>query len=166
MIAAVLATLVALSSVPFADNSSGALVDLDSGTRLAVRMTGFSYHDNTPARSADICCGVVHDEAAGTGTYENPITVAVPGSGRSMEFEPGTVFYAPDLRRYLIVEDSGASRNNRPHLDVYVDGQGYSKSASDKCMREITGTRIVIEDPDPDYPVTRGPLTGPHGCRI
>lgn len=166
MIAAVLATLVALSSVPCADNSTGALAESGSGTRLTVRMTGFSYHDNTPAGSADICCGIVHDEAAGTGTYEDPITVAVPGSGRSMEFEPGTVFYAPDLRRYLIVEDSGASKNDRPHLDVYVDGQEYSKSASDKCMRQITGTRTVIEDPDPDYPVTEGPLTGPRGCRI
>jgi hypothetical protein len=162
MIAAVLAALIALS--PFPTHTS---VYEQATKTLSIRMTGYSYQDNTPANSNEICCGVVHNRAGGTGTYDDPITVAVPGkSGRGMEFAPGTMFYSGDLRRYLIVEDSGATNTELPHLDVYVDGKGLPKSASDKCMSQITGTRTVVINPGPGYPVTRGALTGPYGCRI
>lgn len=135
---------------------------------VKVQLTGYSWQDNTPPNSARICCGVVHSHAGGTGTYSSPITVAVAGAGNTMQYATGTRFYSPKLRRYLIVEDSGAANLSHPHLDVWVDGQGLPRSYSDKCMSDITGTTHVIVNPDRGEPVTSGPLTSTNGdgCRL
>lgn len=168
MIAATRAALVAIvaAAAAFVPISLVSVHHDFSAHAMNIRMTGYSYWDNTPPGSADICCSVIHRKAGGIGTYDDPITVAVPGSGSSMEFRAGTRFYSPDLRRYLIVEDSGASHNSLPHLDVYVDGRGRSRHDSDRCMDQITGTKTVFEDPGPHYPVTVGPLTASRGCHI
>lgn len=151
------------SSPPQASPGGGG----SGGKSIVISMTGYSFQDNTPANSNDICCGVIHQKAGGTGTFNDPITVAVPGhGGKNMEFPVGTKFYAPSLKRYLIVEDSGASDYAKPHLDVYVDGKGLPKSASDECMSDITGDKTVIQNPGPGYPVTVGALTASGGCRI
>lgn len=137
--------------------------------RVTVELTGYSWQDNTPPHSSRICCGTVHRRAGGTGTYADPITVAVPGNaGHSMETPAGTRFYAPTLRRYLIVEDSGATKLHRTHLDVWVDGKDLPRRHSDQCMNDITGRTKVIIHPDPGEKVTVGPLTDPNkpGCRI
>jgi hypothetical protein len=134
---------------------------------ITARLTGYSWQDNTPPGSADICCGKIHSKAGGTGTYADPITTAVPGSGgRGMETPAGTRIYVPDLKRYVIVEDSGATKGSKTHFDVWVGGQGFPKSASDKCMNSFTGDHTVILNPTPGKPVTVGPLTGPNGCVI
>lgn len=161
-------TLPVVGSAPAPASNPPASTSGGPGERLSVRMTGYSFQDNTPANSNDICCGVVHKKAGGTGTWADPITVAVPGSGgKGMEFPAGTKFYAPTLKRYLIVEDSGATDTSGYHLDVYVDGQGLPRDASDKCMNTITSDNVaVIKNPGPGQPVTVGPLTGAGGCRI
>lgn len=148
-------------------NSAAAPATIGGGERMQVRMTGYSWHDNTPAGSPEISSPVIHKTAGGSGTFADPITVAVPGhAGDGMEQKPGTKFYSPDLRRHLIVEDSGATDTALPHLDVYVDGEGLPKSASDECMDAITGTKTVIRNPGPGLRVTAGPLTGSGGCHI
>lgn len=147
----------------------GGVVPVVTGTESSVsaELTGYSWQDNTPPGSATICCEVLHSKAGGTGTYADPITTAVPGSGGSgMEFPAGTRFYLPTLKRYVIVEDSGATKMGLPHLDVWVGGQGHSKSDSDACMNSFTGKATIIKNPSAGHPVTVGELTTSNGCKI
>lgn len=109
---------------------------------------------------------VLHSKAGGTGTYADPITTAVPGSSSSAETPKGTRIYVAKLRRYFVVEDSGATKESVRHFDLYVDGQEFSKSASDACMNSYTGNVPVIINPPAGEPVTVGPLTGSNGCKI
>lgn len=134
--------------------------------KIKAFITGYSWYDNTPRGSADICCGVIHENASGTGTYKDPITVAVPGSQGDMETPPGTRLYFPHAMRYGIVEDSGATEMSRKHFDWWVDGRNYSESNSEDCMSEITGLYTIVVNPRQGLPVTVGSLTGPDGCRI
>jgi hypothetical protein len=110
---------------------------------------------------------VLHKVAGGQGTYADPITTAVPGhSGSGMETAKGTRIYVAKVKRYFIVEDSGATKMSGKHFDLWVGGQGFSKSSSDKCMNSYTGKATVILNPPAGEPVTVGPLTGSNGCRI
>lgn len=140
---------------------SGSIV---AGARVTINaeLTGYSYWDNNPPGSAEICCGVLHTTAGGRGTFADPVTVATPTG----ETAPGTRLYIPRIRRYAIVEDSGATGMDLHHFDIYVDGAGQSRGASDRCMDEITGQSTVMLNPPPGYPVTAGPLTGSSGCVI
>ncbi len=130
-------------------------------------LTGYSFFDNTPPSSADICCPVLHRKAGGMGTFADPITTAVPGSGgREMQTPKGTRLYVPKLRRYFIVEDSGATPKSLRRFDLWVDGKGFSRRSSDLCMDDVTGKATVILNPAAGLPVTVGPLTGRNGCVI
>lgn len=142
-------------------------------------LTGYSYWDNTPPGSAVISHPVLHDRAGGTGTYDDPVTVAVGHAitgGQSVPlYAPGTRFYLVSKRRYLIVEDTcgdGPKPQQGPcyrlptrlkgkavaWLDVWVDGQAAGRAASDRCMSRLTGVTRVIKDPPPGLPVRPGPL--------
>jgi hypothetical protein len=139
---------------------------------LHIWLTGYSFQDNTPPSSAIVSAPIMHKTAGGTGTYANPITVAVPGhaSDGDMAWKGGTRFYLPTVQRYAIVEDSGASpapSGQDGHLDMWVDGQGGSKSASDSCMDKITGAGIpAIMNPPPGKPVIVGPITSNGTCHV
>lgn len=153
------------------DESSPAILDpvVVTGAEQSIQaeLTGYSYQDNTPAGSADICCPVLHQKAGGTGTFADPLTTAVPGSGGSgMEFPKGTKFYVPSIKRYVIVEDSGATKMSSPHLDIWVDGEGHSKGDSDACMNSFTGKATIVKNPGAGRTVTAGPLTTSGGCKI
>lgn len=143
------------------DSGGSGVIVTGSERSITAELTGYSYQDNTPPGSADICCPVLHSKASGTGTYADPITTAVA----SDSFPPGTRFYIPPLKRYVIVEDSGAS-DGENHLDIWVGGQGFSRSDSDACMNSYTGTHTIIQNPGPGHPVTAGELTGSGGCKI
>jgi hypothetical protein len=131
---------------------------------IAVSMTGHSVYDD----GSDICCSIVHRQAGGSGTHADPTTVAVAGSSSRMTLPPGTLLYAPTLRRYLLVEDSGtpASGGSTEVLDVWVGGDGFPESSARLCVQAISGRVNVVLNPPPGYPVTVGPLTGAHGCHI
>ena len=85
------------------------VVQAPSERRMTVFLTGYSYWDNTPPGSAIIGRPVIHEFAGGSGTWADPITLAVGWRiyfGRHFEdYEPGTRFYIPRLRKYAIVED-------------------------------------------------------------
>ena len=101
------------------------------GRALRIWLTGYSFQDNTPPGSAVVSHSILHRKAGGAGTYNDPITVASPGSAQDMAFPPGTKFYLPSVLRYVMVEDSGASpapAGTQGHLDMWVDGQGDSKT--------------------------------------
>lgn len=145
----------------------GAVVVTGAEQSIQAELTGYSYQDNTPAGSADICCPVLHQKAGGTGTFADPLTTAVPGSGGSgMEFPKGTKFYVPSIKRYVIVEDSGATKMSSPHLDIWVDGEGHGKGDSDACMNSFTGKATIVKNPAAGRTVTAGPLTTSGGCKI
>jgi 3D (Asp-Asp-Asp) domain-containing protein len=136
-----------------------------AGKKVAVELTGFSFHDNTPEGSPAVCCGVLHRTAGGKGTFADPITVAVAGSDSSMAFKAGTRFYLPRLQRYVIVEDSGASSGSN-HLDVWIDGRDGSKSVTDACMDRITGDSTGELNPPPGRPVIVGPIFSRGKCKL
>ncbi|MCP5036801.1 MAG: hypothetical protein GY945_04290 [Rhodobacteraceae bacterium] len=148
---------------------------------MTVFLTGYSYWDNTPPGSAAISKPVIHRRAGGTGTYRDPITLAVGhsinGRRQTLDFKAGTRFYIERLRKYAIVEDvcgdgpkpqngpCHTGRNGRPWVDIYVGGRKAGQSASATCMHRITGMTSVIMNPGRDYPVEVGELTA-SGCRM
>jgi hypothetical protein len=97
----------------------------------------------------------VHKKAGGRGTYSDPITVAVPSES---SFKPGTRFYLPSVKRYAIVEDSGASSSDGNHLDLWVDGENGSESAVESCMDRLTGNATAEVNPPPGRPVIASPI--------
>ena len=147
--------------------------------RTSVYITGFGYPDNTPPNSDAICCGVLHgSHAGGTGTYTDPITVAVghviSGGKDTLDFPAGTRFYIPNLRRYFMVEDAcgdGNTPQNGPchnlsqadagatlWLDVWVGGVGASSGPVISCEDAITALHTVIQNPNSTHPVVVGPV--------
>jgi hypothetical protein len=145
-------------------------------------LTGYSYFDNSPPGSADISHPVLHNVAGGTGTYSDPITLAVGHSltgGRDvLDWRSGTRFYVPNLRRYFIVEDTcgdGSHPQAGPchvgypaaattWLDLWIGGKGGTNSGSNACMDAITGVWSVVINPQPGLATVSGGLYGPDGC--
>lgn len=131
--------------------------------RLSAFITGYSYWDNTPPGSAAIARPVVHDEAGGTGTWEDPITVAVGRSGAGWHYAPGTRIYIEGLRKYAVVEDLCGScargRNGNPWLDLYVGGADTGARTANQCAMKITGMQEIVIDAAPGYPVAPGELS-------
>lgn len=150
-----------------------------SETTMRAFVTGYSWFDNTPPGSADIAFPGLHKKAGGTGTYADPITVAVGHTITNRVDTPdwpaGTRFYIPNLRRYFIVEDScgdGSTPQNGPchtgypstattWLDVWVGGQRGDNSGADACMNSITAVWTVIKAPASTYAVVAGDIYGP-----
>jgi hypothetical protein len=135
---------------------------------IRIWLTGYSFQDNTPPGSSVISHPLLHRVAAGTGTYADPITVAVSGDKNHMSDPPGTRFYLPTVRRYVIVEDSGASLSppgDDTHLDMWIGGEGGTKEATDDCEERITGWRVPAEiNPPPNRPVTAGAIFANRAC--
>jgi hypothetical protein len=146
-------------------------------------VTGYTYYDNTPPGSAAISNPVLHSRAGGTGTYDDPITVAVGhslASGRDvLDYPAGTRFYLQYLKRYFIVEDTcgdGSRPENGPchvhpsnvtaWLDIWVDGQGGSENAATSCAERITGNEPVILNPGRGHTVVAGAVSRNGNCAI
>lgn len=173
MLAAVVATTT-ITVLPFTP-----IADAASDRSVQFYLTGYSWWDNTPAGSSTISDPVIHRTAGGVGTYADPITLAVGHSitaaGDVLDYPAGTRMYIPNLRRYVIVEDTcgdGSTPQNGPchtgyrtssgrvpWIDVYVGGEGTSRRLSDACMDAITGVTRVILNPAKDYLVAAGPIS-------
>jgi hypothetical protein len=139
--------------------------------------TGYGWPDNTPPGAA-ISNPVIHQTAGGTGTYADPITLAVGHSITNgvdtLDYPAGTIFYIPNVRRYFIVEDTcgdGPTPQDEPcnvgypagdtaWVDMWVGGEGASTSAVLNCEDDLTGSFLIIENPANDYAVVPGPLFG------
>ncbi len=149
----------AAGNVSAASNAVTVTTDAASNERtFTAYVTGYSWYDNDPPGSAAIAYPVIHQEAAGSGTWADPTTVAV---GQGM-YEPGTRFYIPNLRKYFIVEDLCAGCAGNPNwLDVWVGGQDGTNEGADACMNAITGNWTAIQNPDPDYVVVSGEIYEP-----
>lgn len=131
-------------------------------------LTAYNWWDNNPPGSAAISHPVVHRRAGGSGTYANPLTVAVNDarSGNGLQFRAGTRFYVPNVRAYLIVEDTiGDRAGGRVHLDMWAGGKSSSERNSYHCMGHVTGNYLVIRNPSRNYAVVKGPLSANNKCR-
>lgn len=149
--------------------------------RFTAYVTGYGFWDNTPPGSAAISKPVIHRKAGGTGTYKDPVTIAVghriEGGRQTLDYAPGTRFYIERLRKYAIVEDVCGDGNKpqngpchtgyrgHPWLDVYIGGGKFSASTTTACANRITALQNIIIDPKPDYPVHAGEITA-SGCRV
>jgi hypothetical protein len=112
---------------------------------------------------------VLHQQAGGTGTFEDPITVAVPGHQGKMAWAPGTKFYLATVQRYVIVEDSGAAKQpagTDTHLDMWIDGQDGTKQDTDDCENQFTGKVQARVNPPANLPVMPGPIYTAQKCNI
>ena len=172
-----------------ATNIPAAVVDKPRATTTPVKtskevalrayLTGYAWPDNTPPGS-DISHPVIHHEAGGTGTYEDPITVAIGHSYINgvdiMDYKAGTMFYMPYLHKYFIAEDTcgdGDTPQNVPchnlhmqgneapagtevWLDLWVGGVGSTQSVVLLCENAVTGLHKVLLNPDPNYVVNQG----------
>jgi len=139
--------------------------------------TAYTWFDNTPAGSATISHPVLHQSAGGTGTFEDPITIAVGHSlatGQDiLDFPAGTRIYLPDVRRYFIVEDTcgdgndpqggpchqGANANGTNStiwIDMWIGGKGVSSGAADQCASRVTNVNTAVFNPASDYVVAPG----------
>lgn len=152
--------------------------------------TGYGWWDNTPRGSSIISNPVLHRVAGGTGTYTDPVTVAVGHTitnGRDiLDYKPGTRMYVPNLRKYLIVEDT-CGDGNRPQLtachnvkgsapgvtvwiDVWIGGSAkVTHATSDACESTMTdgdgALHELIINPRPGYTVQTGDILQAAGCK-
>jgi len=151
-----------------------------SAPTVRAYITGYSYFDNTPPGSARISHPVVHTVAGGIGTYDDPVTVAVghvrEDGDHRLDWPAGTRFYLPNLRRYLIVEDtcgdgdrpqetgchSGYPADASTWLDVWVGGEGGTRAGAERCMAAFTGVWDVLVNPPPDLAVDPGEIYAPR----
>jgi hypothetical protein len=137
--------------------------------QLTIWLTGYSWQDNTPPGSSTVGEPVLHQQAGGSGTFADPITVAVPGHQGDMDWQPGTKFYLPSVQRYVIVEDSGAAKppsGDDTHLDMWIGGQDGTKDTTDDCEDQLTGNVPAQVNPPDNLPVMAGPIFGNQRCNI
>ena len=137
-----------------------------AGTTLQVWLTGYSWFDNDPPGSAAIAYPQIHDQAGGSGTYTDPVTLAVGRGG----WTPGTLVYLPSIHRYAIVEDLCGScaqgHNGLTWIDVYVNGQAAGNDSADDCMGRLTAVVEAVLNPGPGLPVVEGPISDEEGCHL
>lgn len=126
-------------------------------------ITGYSYWDNSPPGSAAIARPVVHQQAGGTGTWQNPITIAVGHGSGGWNYAPGTRIYLTGLHKYAVVEDlcgaCGTSHHGAPHLDLYIGGESTTARVANACAMKITAMQKIVVNPRPHYPVRPGEVT-------
>lgn len=139
--------------------------------------TAYTWHDNTPAGSAAISHPVLHYTAGGTGTYDDPVTIAVGHSLATgedvLDFPAGTRIYLPDVRRYFIVEDTCGDGNDPENgpchqgvnangsnstiwIDMWIGGESVNSADSSNCARGVTGVRTAVFNPASNYAVAPG----------
>lgn len=139
--------------------------------------TAYTWYDNTPVGSASISHPVLHRTAGGTGTYADPITIAVGHSlatGKDiLDFPAGTRIYLPDVRRYFIVEDTCGDGNDPENgpchqgtnaqgtnstlwIDMWIGGQSVDADGADNCAGRVTDVHTAVFNPASNYVVAPG----------
>ncbi|MEN9390395.1 MAG: hypothetical protein RLZZ283_495 [Candidatus Parcubacteria bacterium] len=126
-------------------------------------LTAYTYYDNDPPGSAAISDPIIHKLAGGTGTYLDPITLAVGFTNAGPDITPGTKYYVPHLRRYVIVEDTCAACHKGYQgnlwLDIWIDGSKTTETKADECARAVTRVTTLIKNPRATFPVDVGPVS-------
>jgi hypothetical protein len=147
---------------------------ISSSTNANVQITFYGSYDNDPQGSLNIKHPVIHQQAGGTGTYQDPLTFASPaGAG---EYPWGTKIYVPLVQKYFIREDECAVSWTAPngcgavtHVDLYV-GNPSSIQAVMACEGSLSGNGPIIinppstltYDPTPIWDQSTGNCMTPH----
>jgi hypothetical protein len=132
------------------------------------QITLYGYPDNDPPNSDAIAFPrsdgytTLHDHAAGTGDWKDPITFAA-GDRLLARHPVGTRIYVPYLEKYFILEDSCASCSSATWVDLWIGGKGYPKRTVIEQEEYLTrlrsdGGAAVTLDPARDLPVDPTPL--------
>ncbi|WP_461187433.1 hypothetical protein [Arthrobacter sp. Z4-13] len=136
----------------------------------------YTWYDNTAADSDAISHGGPHTADGGTGTYEDPITIAVESlaTGQDvLDFPAGTRIYLPDVRRYFIVEDicgHGRDREGGPchqgaddhrtnstvWIGMWIGGESVDADAANACANRVTNVGTAVFHPASNYAVAPG----------
>lgn len=124
------------------------------GTSASVKITFYASYDNDPPGSLAIAHPVIHNEAGGVGTYDDPLTFASPAGPGSYAW--GTKIYVPSLQKYFIREDVCAVSWTAPDgcgevtmVDLYVGNPSGSKAVVE-CEESLTTdakSTIIINPP-------------------
>lgn len=146
--------------------------------RYTAYTTGYAAKDNTPAGSTQVDLGGHSGNAGGTGTFSDPITLAVghsiTGGKDTGDYPYGTKWYVPNLRKYFMAADScgdGNTPQNGPchtgyqghvWLDLYV-GASLANGVL-TCEDNITNLHLVIQNPASNYAVVAGAVYD-SGCQ-
>lgn len=142
-----------------------------SGTSQSVWETSYAAIDNDPSGSRAIAYPSVHRQAGGTGTYNDPLTLAA-----DVRWLPvGTRVYAPRWHKYYVMEDECVecegdwSGSHFHHVDLYMSSSVQSGviSCENAATKDQAENDTIIINPDPNRPVDTTPLyTDAGGCVI
>lgn len=150
---------------PPAQTTTGTPTTGASGIQTSGRITFYAAADNDPPGSRAIAypkssgAPTLHNQAGGTGTYDDPLTFAAAEG----QFAPGTRIYVPLVQRYFILEDSCASCG-AGHIDLWAG------PATDQgviaCEEKLTpsGKQPYEINPPPGRTVTPGDLYRNGSC--
>jgi hypothetical protein len=135
-------------------------------------ITAYTYWDNTPPGSSDISNPIIHQKAGGTGTFADPITLAVGHDMHTgsdvLDYPAGTKFYLPYLKKYFIAEDTCGDGNHpengpchsgyqgHPWLDLWIDGANGTSASTNRCAEDLTELHTIIQNPASNYAVVVG----------
>lgn len=130
-------------------------------------VTFYSYHDNNPKNSRTIAYQDFRKEAGGSGTYEDPITIAVTKTF----LKPKTWLYVNELKKYMRVEDEcGDSPCDNHKTDKFIDIWMESNEKSvpkvvKECQEKWTRRteegyppKVVVINPPKNLPVDTTPF--------
>jgi 3D (Asp-Asp-Asp) domain-containing protein len=138
-----------------------------SGRMWSVVITFYGAADNDPPGSTEIAHpNDHHQEAGGTGTYTDPLSLAADPRALPV----GTRVYYPPLRKYFVMEDDCAQcitdwrSSRKPHIDLWTGD--YQGSALLACENALTPDGLVAVElnPPPGRPVDHRPLFNGRGC--
>jgi hypothetical protein len=178
-VAAVPVPAAALPAAPKAAPAPAPVLPQSSNERIVntTYTTAYTWYDNTPAGTTAISHPVLHKTAGGTGTFEDPITIAVGHSlatGQDvLDFPAGTKVYLPDVRRYFIVEDTcgdgndpqggpchqgvnANGTNSSIWIDMWIGGQSMNASGANGCASKVTNVNTAVFNPASNYVVAPG----------
>lgn len=131
---------------------------------ISMYVTFYGWPDNSPPGAA-IAYPVIHSQAGGTGTYNDPVTFATDQN----EFPPGTIVYVPFLSKYFIMEDDCAQcdsdweNSQSYHIDLWTGGDGSNADQQIQCEDFLThNSADVIVNPPSDLSVDTTPLFDPN----
>jgi len=174
--------LLAGTIVTSAHADSAPVIPLDHrGTKMTARITNYSGDDTNPPSDlidwpANAGYPTVHNKVGGSGTFADPITVAINsknGPNGDVPHGPFTIgekFYLPVLHLYFVAEDScnidiaynictdhGSDKddNTQLHMDLF-NGNSENRSGLLACELSYGGETDVIANAGDGYPMPDG----------